>query len=405
MGGLEGGRPFAARVFVTPGSNLSGRSSSPERRTSLAPVGGLGYYVVRPSIGSVTVQVAARILVVDDESAIARLLARLLEQQGHVCTTASSAAGARAALAESEFELMLCDVTMPGETGIELIRDVLRSHHGLAAIMVTGNDDTELADTALELGAYGYVTKPFHSTEILINVTNALRRRRLELETHAQRAQLEQTVALRTIELREALTRLQETHVDTIRRLAAAAEARDGETGRHIERMSQTCALLAARLGLGKERARSLSHAAPMHDIGKIGIPDRILRKPGPLTFDERREMQRHTEIGRHLLGGSDDELLQLAAELAWTHHERWDGAGYPRGLVGEQIPLEARIVAVADVFDALTNERVYRPAFPLEEAIRLMREGRGSQFDPRVLDSFLHAMDDVLAIRLAVAA
>jgi putative two-component system response regulator len=349
--------------------------------------------------------VAARILIVDDEDAIARLLARLLEQRGYHCTAVSSAESARSTLAAGAFELMLCDVTMPGETGIELIRDVLGEHPGLAAIMVTGNDDTALADYALDLGAYGYVTKPFHSTEILINVTNALRRRALELENRASREQLEQTVALRTVELRSAMTRLRETHADTIRRLAAAADARDGETGRHIERMARTCAMLAMRLGLGEERAWALQVAAPMHDIGKIGIPDRILHKAGPLTPEERREMQRHTEIGRQLLGGSDDVLLRLGAELAWTHHERWDGSGYPRGLAGQEIPLEARIVAVADVFDALTNDRCYRGAFPIVSAVALMRQGRASQFDPDVLDAFLASLDDVLAIRVAVAA
>jgi putative two-component system response regulator len=343
---------------------------------------------------------AANILIVDDEEAISRLLARLLGQQGYTCTTVANAAAARASLAGGSFELMLCDVTMPGETGLELIRDVLVEHEGLAAIMVTGNDDTALADNALELGAYGYVTKPFHATEILINVSNALRRRALELESRASRERLEQTVAQRTAELRAALTRLRDNHTDTIRRLAAAAEARDGDTGRHIERMSRISQLLAERLGLGQERAEALRVASPMHDIGKIGIPDSILRKPGPLTPEERREMERHTEIGRHLLGGSDDALLCLAAELAWAHHERWDGSGYPRGLAGEAIPLEARIVAVADVFDALMSRRVYRDAISLGDALELMRDGRATQFDPEVLDVFLASLDDVLAIR-----
>src|SRR5262249_25499670 len=212
------------------------------------------------------------------------------------------------------------DVTMPGETGLELIRDVLVAHRDLAAIMVTGNDDTALAEDALGLGAYGYVTKPFHSTEILVNVSNALRRRALELENRAHRAELEPPVALRTAELRAALERLRETQADTIRRLAAAAEARDGDTGRHIERIGRISALLAERLGLAPERADLLAVAAPMHDIGKIGLPDRILRKPGPLTLEERREMELHTDIGRRLLADSEDELLDLAAELAGPH-------------------------------------------------------------------------------------
>jgi putative two-component system response regulator len=299
---------------------------------------------------------------------------------------------------------MLCDVTMPGETGIELIRDVLVEHEGLAAIMVTGNDDTSTAERALGLGAYGYVTKPFHATEILINVSNALRRRALELENRAGRERLEQTVAERTADLSAALVRLRDSQADTIRRLAAAAEARHCDTGRHIERISRVCELLARRLGLDDARAEALCVAAPMHDIGKIGISDSILLKAGPLSPEERREMQRHTVIGRELLAGSRDELLVLGSTLAWTHHERWDGSGYPRGLAGEEIPLEARVVAVADVFDALINTRCYRPAFALDEALELMRDGRGSQFDPDVLDAFLESLDDVVAIASDVA-
>jgi putative two-component system response regulator len=350
-------------------------------------------------------QAAARILVVDDEEPIARLLARVLDQHGYTCTTVASAAAARAALEATPFELMLCDVTMPGETGLELIRDVLGKHDGLAAIMVTAHDDAALADQALDLGAYGYVTKPFHTTEILVNVSNALRRRLLEIESQEHRRELERIVALRTDELSSALRRLRETHAETIRRLAGAAEARDGDTGRHIERMARICSLLALRLGFDDERAWSLRVAAPMHDIGKIGLPDRILHKPGPLTPRERSEMQQHTEIGRQLLEGSDDPLMLLGAELAWTHHERWDGSGYPRGLVGGEVGVEARIVAVADVFDALTNDRAYRPAFPLDGALELMQEGRATHFDPDVLDAFLGAIDEVQAIQVAVAA
>lgn len=350
----------------------------------------------------------SRILVVDDEEPIRRLIVRLLEQPGYACTMAADAPSARKRLHEGRpFDLMLCDVTMPGESGLELVQEALRAYPEMAAIMVTGHDDTELAETALAIGAYGYVTKPFHANELLISVANALRRRTLELESRAHRDSLERTVAARTTELRETVGDLERSQVElhryqeeTIRRLAAAAELRDPETGRHIDRMSRSCGLLAERLGLDPAHAELLRVAAPMHDVGKIAIPDSILLKQGPLTLAERTVMEQHTTIGHEILAGSDAELLQLAAQLALTHHERYDGDGYPRRLEGEEIPIEGRIAAVADVFDALTMNRVYRSAFPVGEAIALMRQGSGSQFDPAVLECFLRHVDDVLAIR-----
>jgi putative two-component system response regulator len=342
---------------------------------------------------------SAHILVVDDEEAITSLLSRMLRQAGHSCQTASDPARARDLLERERFDLMLCDVTMPGESGLDLVRDALRSRDDLAAIMVTAHDEPEVIGVALDGGAYGYVTKPFRSTEILVNVQNALRRRALELEHRAHTDKLEQTVSQRTAELREALAQLQERHAETIRRLAAAADARDGDTGRHIERMARICALVGRQLGMPAQQVDDLMVVAPMHDIGKIGLPDSLLCKPGPLTPDERLQMEQHTEIGRQLLGGSEDSLLSLGALLAWTHHERWDGRGYPRRLAGEEIPVEARVVAVADVFDALTHARVYRPAFSLDEALVLMEDGRGSLFDPVVLDAFFAVLDDVVAV------
>jgi putative two-component system response regulator len=172
------------------------------------------------------------------------------------------------------------------------------------------------------------------------------------------------------------------------------------ETGKHIDRMSRYCALLAGKVGLESARVDLIRVASPMHDVGKIAIPDSILLKPGSLTAEERRVMERHTEIGYQILSGSRAELLQLAADLAWTHHERFDGRGYPRGLSGEEIPLEGRIAAVADVFDALTTDRVYRKALPLEEAVGMMQGERAKHFDPDILDLFVDSLEDVEAIR-----
>jgi PAS domain S-box-containing protein len=197
-------------------------------------------------------------------------------------------------------------------------------------------------------------------------------------------------------EAQEALRRSQE---ETIRRLSRAAEFRDDDTGTHTERVSRFCALIAARLGLDRDHSDQLRIASPMHDVGKIGVADAILRKPGPLDAAERAAMQLHTEIGRSILAGSGAELLERAATIAWTHHERFDGNGYPRGLTDEAIPLDGRIVAVADVFDALTTNRVYRPAYSHEQAFAIMRAERGRHFDPRVLDAFLGGEAEIKVI------
>lgn len=352
---------------------------------------------------------SARILIVDDDDQIRLILKRMLERRGYECVLATNAGEARRCLETDEagFTLMLCDVNMPGESGLELIQHVLAEHPGTAALMVTGLDDPQLADVALEYGAYGYMTKPFKASELLINVANALRRRALELENRAHRDRLEHTVLERTAALRDAVARLEESERDlrlyqeeTVSRLSSAAELRDAETGRHIERMSRTCFLLAGRLGLDPELAELIRAASPMHDIGKIAIPDSILLKPGPLTADERKVMERHTEIGYQILAGSEARLLQLAATLAWTHHEYWDGSGYPRGLQGDEIPLEGRIAAVADVFDALLTDRPYRSACSIDEAVAMMRAKRGRQFDPEILDVFLDALPQVIDLR-----
>lgn len=214
-----------------------------------------------------------------------------------------------------------------------------------------------------------------------------------------QRRRAEDELLDTVARLRRSQRELQHAHEETIRRLAHAAEFRDSESSGHLERMSRLCGLLGHRLGLDEERCALLRLASPLHDIGKIGISDRILLKPGPLSPHERKTMEHHTELGHRLLAGSDSELLELAATIAWTHHERFDGAGYPRGLAGETIPLEGRIASVADVFDALTSERVYRPAFGLDETLNLMRRGRGTQFDPVVLDAFLASLPEVATL------
>lgn len=350
---------------------------------------------------------AVRILIVDDEEQIRRLLARLLEGRGYSCATAADAGEARRLLAQEPFDLVLSDVNMPGESGLDLVRDVRIRYPEAAVVMVTGLDDPRYAQEALQTGVYGYMLKPFKPNELLINVANALRRRALELETRDHRESLERTVLERTAALRETIGRLERSEAElrrvreeAIRRLSWAAEFRNLETGQHIVRMSLYAHLIARHAGISADRAEQIRIASPMHDVGKIGIPDAILLKPGPLTSEEREVMKAHAEIGHRILTGSGVELLDLAATMALTHHERIDGGGYPRGLKGDAVPLEGRIIAIADVFDALTSDRVYRPAFQPDEALELMREGRGTQLDADLFDLFADAFDEVLAIR-----
>lgn len=346
------------------------------------------------------------ILIVDDEDQVRRSLVRLLERQGYWCAEAADAEQARTSLGEHEFGLVLCDVNMPGESGLDLACGILARFASTAVVMVTGVDDPALANVAIEAGAYGYVVKPFTRNELLINVTNALRRRRLEIESLEHREQLVETIRERTAELWNTVQRLDRMDArlrssveEMVLRLSLAAELRDEETAWHIERMSRYSALLARLAGLDSERCDEILLASRLHDAGKIGVADRILRKPGKYTPAEFEAMKRHAEIGRGLFAGSTAELLQLSGLIAWTHHERWDGSGYPRGLSGDAIPVEGRIAAIGDVFDALLSKRPYKPAMPLGPAVDVMRDGRGKHFDPELLDVFLGSLDEALAI------
>lgn len=235
-----------------------------------------------------------------------------------------------------------------------------------------------------------------------LGYTNSeLRRRAADLNEHlVERAAIEQRLRETIDELERSENALEHSQEETIMRLSMAVERRDQETGDHIERMGRYCALLAHKIGWDEQRCELLRIAAPLHDVGKIAIPDSILLKPGALTPEERVEIERHAEIGHEILAGSDSPLLDLAARIALSHHEHWDGNGYPNGLVGEEIPTEGRMAAIADVFDALTSDRVYRPAMTVERALAIMSEGRGGHFDPTLLDTFFDSIVEVLMIR-----
>jgi putative two-component system response regulator len=320
------------------------------------------------------------VLVVDDEEPIRRMLARLLTRAGYECRQAGDVAEAIGVLATQEAALVLCDVNMPGDSGLRLVEHLSIASPDTAVVMVTAVDDPTVAQPAIELGAYGYVIKPFVENEILINVSGALRRRRLEIENRDHRDRLEALVDTRTAELRAA-------HEEAIHRLALASEYHDPTTGEHLTRMSDMSARLAAGLGLAPDEVERLRLASPMHDVGKIGVPDALLRKPGPLTPDETTVMRAHTEIGWQLLGSSPSALVRLGGLISLTHHERWDGGGYPRGIAGDDIPIEGRIVAVSDVFDALTTARPYKRAWSVDEALAHMVAERGRHFDGDVVD------------------
>ena len=336
----------------------------------------------------------SRILIVDDEAYICEILSRWLGAVGYRCTTALSAEKAWELLQHENFSLLVSDIIMPGKSGVELLSQVKeRFKEEVAVIMVTAVDDRAMAIQALELGAYGYIIKPFDQNEFLISVANALERRHLVLERQAYEHQLEEEVRERTADVhsREA---------EIVLRLMTAAEYRDDETGAHIRRIGMYASALAEAIGQRPEEIRNIRLAAPMHDIGKIGVPDAILLKPGRLTPREFDVVKTHTDIGARILGESRIPLLLMARRIALSHHEKWDGSGYPQGLAKKEIPKVARAVAIADVYDALVTDRIYRPAFPEAEALAVMAKEKGRSFDPDLFELFLSLLPKFRQIR-----
>jgi putative two-component system response regulator len=348
------------------------------------------------------------ILVVDDDMPVREVLAAILSDAGYDVRHVASAREARHALQREEIALLLSDVSMPDETGLDLIRFALCEYPRTATLLISALEDPGIAQVAMDFGAYGYLTKPVRRSAVLIGVMNALRRRDMEQRERDARANLEQVVAERTGALSLALDQLGHANAqsgilqaETIHRWAQAAEYREPGVGGHLRRMSAYCGSLAAPFGLA---AAPLELASVLHDVGKVAISDSILLKPGPLTAAERLQIEMHSDIGFGMLRESSSGVLDLAAVIARTHHERFDGRGYPCGLTGDDIPIEGRIAAVGDVFDALTSDRIYRRAWSVDEAVAEMASQRARQFDPDVLDAFLNSIDDALAIRSALA-
>jgi putative two-component system response regulator len=348
-----------------------------------------------------------RVLATDGRPEILQLVDQALGER-YECEFATSVTEARERLAGESFQLALCDIHMPGESGLALAREIVDNHPQTCVVLVTGVDDPEVAERAFDFGACGYLVKPFWPGQLLNTTVNALRRHELEMAEKARNRRLLRNAQDKAVQLRDemalaqqhAIEELHASRQETVERLALAIEMHDTETGRHVHRMASIASFLGELAGLDPDRVLLLRAAAPMHDIGKIATPDEILRKPGPLKPEEREEMQQHTTVGHQILADSDSELLRLAASIALTHHERFDGNGYPHGLAGEDIPLVGRIVAVADVFDALLSDRCYRPAMPVKEAIRVIKQGRGSHFDPEIADILLEHQEEALALR-----
>jgi putative two-component system response regulator len=327
-----------------------------------------------------------RILVVDDRPENARLLDRLLRRWGHrEVTTTTDSAEVAALVDASDFDLLLLDLHMPPPDGfavMEQIHEHIAATVSLPVLVLTGDADDEIKRRALSSGARDFLTKPFDQQEVRLRVRNLLEIRRLQLQQRQTELELEARVAARTAELEEA-------RLEVLERLATAGEFRDDETGEHARRVGCTAQQLADAIAMGPDAAYRICIAAPLHDIGKIAIPDALLLKAGRFTRSEHAVMQRHTSIGADMLAGTSSGLLALAREIALTHHERWDGGGYPNGLAGEEIPLAGRIVALADVFDALTHARPYKAAWTVEEAVEEIRRQGGEQFDPQLVAAF----------------
>ncbi len=335
------------------------------------------------------------ILVVDDEPKNIQVIGKFLHDKDYNVSVAANGKAALTFVQNELPDLILLDIEMPEMDGFNVCK-ILKSTDRtskIPVIFLTAKIGTEDILQAFEIGASDYITKPFQALEVLARVKTQVENKRLK-------ENLEDLVDARTTELRKALEIIENSNFDLIDRLGKAAEFRDNETGMHVDRMGHYSYLLGEAVHLEKSKLDFLLSASMMHDIGKIGIPDQILLKPGKLTVEEFEIMKTHTTIGAELLSKSDSSLLIMAETIAQAHHEKWNGSGYPKGLSGTEIPLEARIVAIADVFDALTSERPYKKAWTVEDTISLIQSEKGKHFDPELVDVFLEQLPKFLEIK-----
>ena len=338
-----------------------------------------------------------RVCIIDDNDTNLMLFEQIVRRLGDdlLISCFADPIQAVARCGEEVPDLVLVDYMMPGMDGHEVLRRLraLPAARDVPIVMVTAASERSVRQTALELGATDFIAKPIETGEVKARLTNLLALRRNHLQLKDRNVWLAD-------EVRRATRTIADREEELIVRLSRAAEFRDPETGAHISRMAHYSTLIATSLGLSAEECDLILRASPMHDIGKLGIPDGILLKPGRLDPDEMDVMRKHAQIGFSILDGSDSRMIRMGAEIALSHHEKFDGTGYPAGLAGEAIPFTGRIVAVADVFDALTSLRPYKPAWDLDKAAAFVKEYAGSHFDPACAEAFLSHWSEVLKIR-----
>jgi putative two-component system response regulator len=339
----------------------------------------------------------ARILIVDDLPVNVMVLEATLRRAGYAnIVTATDPRTVEDCVANDDFDIIFLDIRMPHINGFELCEKLssqVPEDDYLPVVVVTAQSDKETRNKSLQAGAKDFISKPFDNQEVLSRTRNALQVRCLYKERRDHAVQLEIKVAERTRDLEDA-------QLEILRRLGLASAFRDNETSAHVQRVAHACQMIALEAGLGDIFARMILRASPLHDVGKIGIPDYVLMKPAPLDPDEWTIMKRHAEIGANMLSDHPSPVMQMAHRIALTHHERWDGLGYPRGLAGEEIPVEGRITAISDVFDALLSRRPYKESWSEKRAIEFIGDNAGTQFDPHLVACFLKLTGNILALR-----
>ncbi|MGB9629407.1 MAG: HD domain-containing phosphohydrolase [Thermodesulfobacteriota bacterium] len=329
-----------------------------------------------------------RILVVDDEVTITNVISRRLSKEGYSCTSAHNGREGLSQFYKNRFSLIISDIKMPEMDGMEFLKQVKAIHPAMMVIMVTAYPEIDMAVEAMRLGAYDFLIKPIDLDLLVFSVKKAFEKRKLEMEVEAYHMNLERLVEERTEKLSESYRILKKAHLDSVKVLTEAIEVKDPYTRGHSDRVRRMSLQIAKSLGFSKERLESLEYGALLHDIGKIGIKDEVLQKQGRLNPQEYQAIQEHPLIGVKIVEGID--FFKDKIPMIRNHHERYDGSGYPDGLAGEKIPMEARIIAVPDAFDAMNSLKPHRRASPLEEILMEMERWKGKQFDPVVLDIFL---------------